>query len=121
MPTEAESGTSCVNSQGYSGRSMPRGNIARVRRIILPQRRSAIRRFDKIASMAIRAAQRSDTAAVFAVLTAIASEIPVRMDGEDRQAIMHHLVAECCNGSSSWVALDECRSVVGFLLGKEKA
>jgi hypothetical protein len=61
---------------------------------------------------------RSDSAAIFTVLTEVAPEIPVRLDGTERLNLMRNLVEECCKGTSSWVVLDG-EKIVGFLLGKD--
>lgn len=68
--------------------------------------------------VSIRVARPSDAATIFAVLAEVASEIPVRLDGMERQNAIRSIVAECCKGKISWVALDEDRKVVGFLLSQ---
>src|SRR6266568_1489629 len=66
----------------------------------------------------VRRTQAADLDDVMALLSEVALEIPVRLDGRERQAKMLQLVRDCCSGLTSWVALGAEGRIVGFLLAK---
>jgi hypothetical protein len=63
----------------------------------------------------IRPADRNDPGGIFSVLTQCADEIPVRMDGADREAHFRNLIRQGCFSGRSYVAVSN-NAVVGFIL-----
>jgi hypothetical protein len=67
----------------------------------------------------VRKATPRDSRAVFAILTELASKVPVLLDTPERRMTVFEEVKFCCGHGNSWVSQDENGRVVGFLLGKE--
>jgi hypothetical protein len=63
----------------------------------------------------IRRADKNDVEDIFSVLTQCATEIPTRVDGEDREAHFRRLIKLGCRGGRSYIAISGTE-VVGFLL-----
>jgi hypothetical protein len=53
---------------------------------------------------------------ILAVFEEVASEIPVRLDGEERQRKIQTEIMQCRQAGKSWVAVDTRGKVVGFVL-----
>jgi hypothetical protein len=62
----------------------------------------------------IRRADENDIEDIFFVLTQCATEIPTRVDGEDREGYFRRLIKIGCLGGRSYIAISGTR-VVGFL------
>jgi N-acetylglutamate synthase-like GNAT family acetyltransferase len=65
-----------------------------------------------------RVANSDDSAGILTVLQEVASEIPVSLDGPERQNIIQNIIAECCDSNESWIAVNADGTVVGFVLAK---
>jgi ribosomal protein S18 acetylase RimI-like enzyme len=68
-----------------------------------------------------RLAGHDDETDILAVLEEVASEIPVRLDGEERQEKIQTIIVECHTSGKSWVAVDATAKVVGFILARPDA
>ena len=68
-----------------------------------------------------RPAVRNDEPYILAVLDEVASEIPVRLDGEERQAKIQTEITQCRQSGKSWVAVDTHGKIVGFVLARPHA
>ncbi|WP_316203937.1 hypothetical protein [Bradyrhizobium sp. SZCCHNS3051] len=64
------------------------------------------------------AAKGEDAAGIFGVLQEVAPEIPVSLDGSERQEIIKAIIAECCASGDSLVAVDADGTIGGFVLAK---
>jgi hypothetical protein len=58
---------------------------------------------------------------ILAVLEEVAPEVPVRLDGKDRQEKIQAIIIECRTSGKSWVAVDETGRIVGFVLARPDA
>jgi hypothetical protein len=65
-----------------------------------------------------REANGDDAVGILTVLQEVAPEIPPSLDTPERQEAMQNIVAECCAGGESLVAVDGDGTVVGFVLAK---
>lgn len=65
-----------------------------------------------------RVANSGDASGILTVLQEVAPEIPVLLDTPERQGIIRHIIAECCESGESWVAVDAEGAVIGFVLAK---
>jgi hypothetical protein len=65
-----------------------------------------------------RLAGRDDETDILAVLEEVASEIPVRLDGEERQRKIQTEIIQCRQTGKSWAAVDTHGRVVGFVLAR---
>jgi hypothetical protein len=63
----------------------------------------------------IRRADKNDLEGIFSALTKCANEIPVRMDGTEREAHFIKLIRQGCFSGRSYVAVSD-NAVVGFVL-----
>jgi hypothetical protein len=63
----------------------------------------------------VRAADKNDPVGIFSVLTRCADEIPVRMDGADREILLRKRIRPGCFSGRSYVAISD-HVVVGFIL-----
>ena len=63
-----------------------------------------------------RLAGRDDETDILAVLKEVASEVPVRLDGPEREAKIQTEIVQCHQNKKSWVAVDADGQVVGFVL-----
>ena len=61
-----------------------------------------------------RLASRDDETDILAVLEEVSSEIPVRLDGAERQEKIRTEITQCHETRKSWVAVDADGKVVGF-------
>jgi predicted nucleotidyltransferase len=69
-----------------------------------------------------RLAGRDDETDILAVLEEVASEIPVRLDGAERQDKIRTEITQCHETRKSWVAVDKKDGkVVGFVLARPDA
>src|SRR3981081_1743413 len=59
-----------------------------------------------------------DAVGILTVLQEVAPEIPLSLDTPERQEAMQAIVAECCAGGDSLVAVDGDGTIVGFVLAK---
>jgi ribosomal protein S18 acetylase RimI-like enzyme len=59
-----------------------------------------------------------DETDILAVLEEVAPEIPVQLDGPERQSKIKTLIRERRQSGKSWVAVDVNRRVVGFVLAR---
>jgi len=64
----------------------------------------------------LRPAVDANTETIFRVLTAVADEILVRLDGDKRQATMREIIRGCYADGLSTVATLANGTIVGFLL-----
>lgn len=62
-----------------------------------------------------------DETDILALLEEVAPEVPVRLDGKDRQDKIQTVIVECRRSGKSWVAVDSSGSVVGFVLARPDA
>jgi ribosomal protein S18 acetylase RimI-like enzyme len=65
-----------------------------------------------------RLAGREDETDILAVLEEVASEIPVPLDGEERQRKIQTEIIQCHQTGKSWAAVDTHGRVVGFVLAR---
>jgi ribosomal protein S18 acetylase RimI-like enzyme len=65
-----------------------------------------------------RPAAHEDETDILAVLEEVASEIPVRLDGDERQRKIQTEIIQCRQAGKSWVAVDTHGKVVGFVLAR---
>jgi hypothetical protein len=65
-----------------------------------------------------RLARRDDETDILAVLTEVAPEVPVRLDGTERQDRIRTIIVERRMSGKSWVAVDAHGKVVGFVLAR---
>lgn len=66
-----------------------------------------------------RIATSHDETDVYAVMHEVAPEIPVPLDTEDNQIIMHGIIRECHGSGKSWIAIDaNDGEVVGCVLAR---
>jgi N-acetylglutamate synthase-like GNAT family acetyltransferase len=65
-----------------------------------------------------RKANSNDETDILAVLEEVAPEIPVRLDGQERQEKIKTIIIECHGSGKSWVAVDVDGKVVGFILAR---
>ena len=65
-----------------------------------------------------RLAVREDETDILAVLEEVSSEIPVRLDGEERQRKIQTEIMQCRQTGKSWVAVDAHGKVCGFVLAR---
>jgi hypothetical protein len=65
-----------------------------------------------------RAATVNDETDILAVLKEVASEIPVKLESSDAEAIIQSIIAKCCESGESKVAINAADEVVGFALAK---
>jgi hypothetical protein len=65
-----------------------------------------------------RVADDDDHTDILAVLEEVGPEVPVRLDGSDRQEKIKAIIVECCDSGESLVAVDDSGTVVGFALVK---
>lgn len=63
-----------------------------------------------------RIAVRDDETDILALLEEVAPEIPVSLDGPQRQQAIQEIIIRCRESGKSWVALDADGKVVGFAL-----
>ena len=68
-----------------------------------------------------RLAGRDDETDILAVLEEVATEIPVRLDGAERQDRIRTEIRQCHQTKKSWVAVDTDGKVVGFVLARPDA
>jgi len=68
-----------------------------------------------------RLANGDDETDILAVLEEVAPEIPVRLDGPERQAKIRTEITQCHQTRKSWVAVDTEGKVVGFVLARPDA
>lgn len=68
-----------------------------------------------------RLATKDDETDILAVLEEVAPEIPVRLDGEERQTKVKTEIRQCQQTKKSWVAVDTDGNVVGFALARPDA
>jgi hypothetical protein len=68
-----------------------------------------------------RIANGDDETDILAVLEEVATEIPVRLDGEERQQKIQTEIRQCHQTKKSWVAVDTDGKVVGFMLARPDA
>jgi hypothetical protein len=72
-------------------------------------------------TVSYRVATRDDETDVLAVLEDVAPEIPVRLDGPERQERIQTIIQQCHRSGKSWVAVDANGKVIGFLLARPDA
>jgi hypothetical protein len=65
-----------------------------------------------------RLAGSDDETDILAVLEEVAPEIPVQLDGPERQAKIKTLIRERHRSGKSWVAVDADHGVVGFVIAR---
>ncbi|WP_410051569.1 GNAT family N-acetyltransferase [Bradyrhizobium sp. SZCCHNR3013] len=65
-----------------------------------------------------RPACENDETDILNVLEEVASEVPVRLDGAERQDRIRTIIVERRRGGKSWVAIDKSGNVVGFVLAR---
>jgi hypothetical protein len=65
-----------------------------------------------------RVAHGEDAVGILPVLQEVAPEIPVLLDTPERQETIQAIIAECCAGNESLVAVDAGGAIVGFVLAK---
>jgi ribosomal protein S18 acetylase RimI-like enzyme len=65
-----------------------------------------------------RLASRDDETDILAVLEEVAPEIPVRLDGPERQEKIRTIITECHRSGKSWVAVDGDGRIGGFVLAR---
>lgn len=70
-----------------------------------------------LTSASQRMAHRSDTSMILTVLTDVSAEIPLRLDGQERETRIRTLVDESCDAHLAWVSLNGNGRVVGVLIG----
>jgi hypothetical protein len=68
-----------------------------------------------------RIATNNDEAGILTVLTEVAPEIPVELDGPERQAKIWTEIVQCCKSGKSLVAVEADGKVVGFILARPDA
>jgi predicted nucleotidyltransferase len=68
-----------------------------------------------------RVANGDDETDILAVLEEVATEIPVRLDGAERQEKIRTEIRQCHQTKKSWVAVDADDKVVGFVLARPDA
>jgi ribosomal protein S18 acetylase RimI-like enzyme len=68
-----------------------------------------------------RVANGSDETEILAVLEEVATEIPVILDGTERQDRIRTEISQCRQTKRSWVAVDTDGKVVGFALARPDA
>ncbi|WP_346659352.1 GNAT family N-acetyltransferase [Bradyrhizobium sp. 164] len=66
----------------------------------------------------LRKATDNDHTDILAVLEQVAPQIPVSLEGSQRQDAIKQIIIECCASGESLVACDEQGAVVGFVLAK---
>src|ERR1700693_2724252 len=62
-----------------------------------------------------------DETDILDVLEEVAPEIPVRLDGSERQSKINTIITQCHRSGKSWVAVDANDRVVGFVLARPDA
>jgi hypothetical protein len=68
-----------------------------------------------------RVAKREDETDILAVLEEVAPEVPVRLDGSERQEKIQAVIVECRRSGNSWVAVNATGRIVGFVLARPDA
>jgi hypothetical protein len=68
-----------------------------------------------------RLAGPNDDTAILAILEEVAPEVPVRLDGEERQQKIQTIIVQCRMSGKSWVAADATGRVTGFILARPDA
>jgi hypothetical protein len=68
-----------------------------------------------------RVAGHDEETDILAILQEVAPEIPVRLDGPERQNKIQAVIIECHRSGKSWVAVDASGRVVGFVLARPDA
>jgi ribosomal protein S18 acetylase RimI-like enzyme len=68
-----------------------------------------------------RIAKGDDETDILAVLEEVATEIPVTLDGAERQEKIRIEIRQCQQTKKSWVAVDTAGKVVGFALARPDA
>jgi len=71
-----------------------------------------------MSAISYRIAGRDDETDILAVLEEVAPEIPVRLDGAERQEKIRTEITQCHQTGKSWVAVDTARKIVGFVLAR---
>lgn len=68
-----------------------------------------------------RVAVQNDETDILAVLEEVAPEIPVRLDGAERQGKIQTLIIQCRTSGKSLVAVDASGNVIGFAIARPDA
>ena len=72
-------------------------------------------------SIGHRLATQKDKADILTILTDVAPEIPVKLDGPERQAKIWAEIVQCRKSGKSFVAVEANGKVVGFILARPDA
>ncbi len=72
-------------------------------------------------SIGYRLATQMDEAGILTVLTEVAPEIPVELEGPERQAKIWAEIVQCRKSGKSWVAIESDGTVIGFALARPDA
>src|ERR1700722_19959360 len=68
-----------------------------------------------------RIATVNDETDILTVLEEVAPEIPVRLDGEERQQKIRTEITQCHRTKKSWIAVGEDGKLIGFILARPDA
>src|ERR1700722_9546520 len=72
-------------------------------------------------TISYRVAKHDDETDILEVLEEVAPEIPVRLDGPERQAKIKTEIVQCRRSGKTWVAVDAGGRLVGFVLARPDA